>query len=111
SLTAVRLTGEVLGWLHGTHDPQPVLRGEVPVALVLTGHGHHRAGAVVGQDIVGDKDRDLFSADRVHRVRTEEHASFLPCLLTVHRRFLRGGVAVLRNGLHRRRRSTTPTLV
>ena len=56
-----------VGRLHGAHDRQVERLGEVPVALVLPGHGHDRAGAVVGQHVVGGVDRDLLAVDRVGR--------------------------------------------
>ena len=37
---------------------RPNALGEVPVALVLPGHGHDRAGAVAHQHVVGDEHRD-----------------------------------------------------
>ena len=52
--------------------------GEVPVALVLPRHGHDRAGAVVGQHVVGGVDRDLRAVDRVGRVDAQEHAGLGP---------------------------------
>ena len=45
--------------LHRRDDRQPVLRGEVPVALVLARHRHDRAGAVAHQHVVGEEERDL----------------------------------------------------
>ena len=39
-------------------DGQAVGAGEVEVALVVGGHRHHRAGAVVRQHVVGDEHRD-----------------------------------------------------
>ena len=41
--------------------------GEVQVALVVRRDRHDRAGAVVGQDVVGSPDRDLLATDRVDR--------------------------------------------
>ncbi len=35
---------------------QVVLHGEFEVALVVGGHAHDGAGAVVGEDVVGDPD-------------------------------------------------------
>ena len=58
------------------HDPhrQVVLAGEIEVALVVGGHGHDRAGAVLPEHVVGDPDRDQLAVDRVDGVRAEEHA-------------------------------------
>ena len=65
---------EVLRGLHGPDHGQVEDLGEVPVALVLAGHGHDRAGAVVGQHVVGGVHRDLRAGDRVGRVHAQEHA-------------------------------------
>ena len=65
---------------RGRHDPsdgQSELRGEGEVALVVGGHGHDRAGAVPGQDVVGDEDRDPLAVDRVDRLRADGHAGLL----------------------------------
>ena len=66
-----------LAGLH--HDPhrQPEGPGEVQVALVVRGHGHDRAGAVVGQHVVGGPDRDPLAVDRVDRVPAQEHTGLL----------------------------------
>ena len=50
---------EAVRRLHGADDRQVERLGELPVALVLAGHRHDRAGAVAGQHVVGDEDRDL----------------------------------------------------
>ena len=52
--------------------------GEVQVALVVRGHRHDRAGAVVGQHVVGGLDRDSLAVDRVDRVHAQEDAGLLP---------------------------------
>ena len=49
---------EALGRLDRADDRQPERLGEVPVALVLAGHGHDRPGAVAHQHVVGDEHRD-----------------------------------------------------
>ena len=46
----------VVGRLDRADDRQVVGRGEVPVALVLAGHGHDRPGAVGHQHVVGQVD-------------------------------------------------------
>src|SRR5215475_2867565 len=56
-------------------DGQLVCLGEVPVALFLPGYPHDRAGAVRGQYVVRDEDRDTRAVDRVRGVRTGEHAA------------------------------------
>ncbi len=58
AVARVRLAHPSRRALHGLDDRQPVLPGEVPVALVLAGHGHDRAGAVGHQHVVGDEERD-----------------------------------------------------
>ena len=51
---------------------------EVEVALVVRGHGHDRAGAVVGQHVVGGVDRHLLAVDRVDRDDAEVDAGLRP---------------------------------
>ena len=58
-------------------DLDAVLLGERVVALVVGGHGHDRAGAVLHQHVVGDPDRDRLAVDRVDRVAAGEDAVLL----------------------------------
>jgi len=46
-------------------DGQAELLGKLPVAGIVGGHGHDGAGAVGGQNVVGDEDGDLGLVDRV----------------------------------------------
>ena len=48
-------------------DRQIELAGELEVALVVRGHGHHRAGAVVAEDEVRDPDGHRLLRERVDR--------------------------------------------
>ena len=57
--------------LHRRHDGQPVLHGEVPVALVLAGDRHDRARAVAHQDVVGQEERDLLAVEGIDRPRAQ----------------------------------------
>ena len=59
SLAVEGLALEVVGRLGRPDDLQAHDRGELPVALVAAGHAHDRAGAVVGQHVVGRPHRDL----------------------------------------------------
>ena len=59
------------------HDRQPELLREREVALVVRGHGHDRAGAVVHQHVVGDPDRDALVVHGVDRVEAGEDAGLL----------------------------------
>ena len=72
--------GRRVGAVGGDHHPhrQPEPPGEVQVALVVRGHRHDRAGAVVGQHVVGRPDRDALAVHRVDRVHAQEHAGLLP---------------------------------
>ena len=47
---------------------------EVEVALVVRGHGHDRAGAVLHQHVVGDEHRDPLAVDRVDDAAPERDA-------------------------------------
>ena len=71
------LPSKPVGRLHGADDRQVEDLGELPVALVLAGHRHDRAGAVADQHVVGDEDRDLLAVDRVDRERAGEDAGLL----------------------------------
>ena len=51
--------------LNDLHDRQVELGGEFQIARVMRRHGHDRAGAVAGENIIGDPDRDLFPVDRI----------------------------------------------
>ena len=61
---------------HLAHRQVERLR-KVVVALVVSGDGHDRARAVVGEDVVGDVDRDPLTVDRVDRVQTREDTRLL----------------------------------
>ena len=50
------------------HDRQIILACELKVALVAAGNGHDGAGAVVGNNVVGNPHGDLLAVDRVHHV-------------------------------------------
>src|SRR4029453_12833327 len=67
------LAREAFWRLHRAHDRQAEALGELPVALVLAGHGHDRARAVAEQHVVGDPDRDaaLRIAGLVRRIARE----------------------------------------
>ena len=51
---------------------------EVEIALVVRGHGHHGAVAVVRQHVVRRPDRQPLPVDRVDRVPLEEDAGLRP---------------------------------
>ena len=54
------------------HDRQVVLAGKLKVALVAAGNGHDGAGAVVGNDIIGNPHGNLLAIDGVHHVAARE---------------------------------------
>ncbi len=72
-----RRVGGRAGRSHDPPDGQPELAGEGEVTLVVGGHGHDRAGAVAGQHVVGDVDRDALAVDRVDGVGPDGHAGLL----------------------------------
>ena len=55
----------VVGRAHGADDVAAVSFGELPVALVFAGHGHHHACAIAHQHIVGQIQRHGPSVERV----------------------------------------------
>ena len=54
------------------HDRQVVLTGKLKVALVAAGNGHDGAGAVVGNDIIGNPHGDLLAVDGVYHIAARE---------------------------------------
>ena len=46
----------------------------------MRGHRHDRAGAVVGQHVVGSEDRDVFAVDRVDGHPPQRHSGLGPAL-------------------------------
>jgi len=47
---------------------RPYCRANSRSALIVSRNGHDRAGAIAGQDIVGDKDRHRLAVDRIDGV-------------------------------------------
>ena len=85
------LRGLAVGRRDDRLDRQAVPLRERVVALVVGGHGHDRAGAVVDQHVVGDPDRDPCAVRRVRREPAGEDARLL----------LRGGALLGRAWLRR----------
>ena len=57
----------ILAALYNLDYRQIELLRELPVALVVRGDGHNRAGAVAHQNVVGDKDRYFLAVYGVYR--------------------------------------------
>ncbi len=64
------------GRRHHRPDRQPVLAGEFPVALVVAGHGHDGALAVVHQHEVGHPHRHRLAGQRMHGAQAGVDAEF-----------------------------------
>ncbi len=77
AVTDVGLVAPILWGLDGANDRQPVGPGEIPVALVLAGHGHDGAGAVGHQDVVGQVDGHRVAGERIDGVGAGEDASLV----------------------------------
>jgi len=77
AVPGVGLTLPVLGRLDGADDREAVHPGEVPVALVLTRHGHDRPGSVRHQDVVGQVHRDRPAVEGVEDVTAGEDPAFV----------------------------------
>ena len=65
---------------HHRLDRQFVLAGKDEIALVVGGHAHHGAGAVLGEHVVGDPDGDQLAAGRVAHAGTNGHPPLRPVL-------------------------------
>ena len=74
---AFRLVGAAVGGLDDAHHRQPVPLRKREVTLVVGGHGHDRAGAVLHQHVVRDPDRDRLAGRRVDGVASGEDAVLL----------------------------------
>ena len=72
----VRIDVAVGPAVHGTNG-QAVLARELEIALVVRGHAHDGARAVLGQDEIGEPDRDALAGPRVEG----PHARVEPFLL------------------------------
>ena len=59
--------------LDDAPDLEAELRRELEVALVVGRDGHDRAGAVAGQDVVSDEDRDPLAIDGIDGVGSDRH--------------------------------------
>ena len=77
-------------------DRQAEDLGEVEVALVVRRHGHDRAGAVGGEHVVGDEDRDRLAVDGVDAPDAlEADAGLLLVQLGALQVALRGGLLLV----------------
>ena len=72
-----RPTFESFRRLDGSDDGQLVCLGEPEVALVLAGDRHHRSGAVGGDDVVGDVDRDRLAGERIDAAAAGESTALV----------------------------------
>ena len=66
----------LVGRLDNLDDRQIELRGELEIARVVRRHGHDRAGAVAGENVVGNPDRNLLAVDGIDGVGAGEDAGF-----------------------------------
>ncbi len=51
--------------------------GEIPVTLILSGHGHNRAGAISHQDVIGNVQRYRFTGEWVEKKRAGVDPAFI----------------------------------
>ena len=82
------------------NDRQVVLTGKLKVALVAAGNGHDGAGAVVGNDIIGNPHGDLLAVDGVYHVASGKGTVLLESALgTLDGRDMLGVLDDLGDGL------------
>src|SRR6185369_17790547 len=60
-----------------TSDRQLELHCKLEVTLVVTGHGHDGAGAVLSEHVIRDPNGNVVTGRRVAAVRTREHAGLV----------------------------------
>ena len=60
--------------LNDHPDIETELAGKVKVALVMSGDGHDRAGAVLGQHEIAQPDRNAIAGKRMEAISSGEHA-------------------------------------
>ena len=77
AVAQVGLALPALGRLDRTHDGQPVGDGEVPVPLVLRGHGHDRPRPVAHEHVLGQVDGDGLAVEGVGHGAAGEDAPLL----------------------------------
>ena len=112
SLTDVGLALPALRRLDGADDRQSERLREVPVALVLAGHGHDGPGAVAHQHVVGDEHRQRLAVRRVGGSGTQEHAGLVAIRgLAIELALAGGRGAVGLDGFLRRRGTAGPSRV
>ena len=70
---------------HNAFDGQVEDFGELEIAIVVARYGHDCAGAVTGEDVISDPDRDWLECDRVHGISAGEDTGFFASgVLTLH---------------------------
>jgi hypothetical protein len=62
---------------YDADDRQAVTPGEGVIALVMSGHAHNRAGAVIHEHIIGDPYRYRVTGERMTGAQTRVHAFLL----------------------------------
>ena len=85
----------VCGITDGSDDVEVEAARELPVAVVVRGHGHDRAGSVVHEDVVGNEQGHSHTVDGIVRPQAGEDTGFLSRVFCAFLRGLgRGGRAV-----------------
>ena len=72
------LEGMLIRSFRNNHllDRQLVVAGELEIPLVVGRHPHHRPGAVVGQDVIGDPKGDGLAGGRIQYLDAEGYPPF-----------------------------------
>ena len=89
-IPGIRFAFPIFWRRYGADNGQTVTDRKVPVALVLSGHGHDGPGAVSHQNVVRQVQRHRLFGERIEQVGAGKHASFVEAAFNRQAVFLGG---------------------